>query len=177
MTVMDIFDKRVVDLNMKVKDKEEAIRYLSSLLKKAGYIADIEEFVADIYERERDGITGIGDHIAIPHGKSESVSSMGIAIGKTNGMIEWESLDKKPVNIIFLFAVSKDKYDTEHLKLLGDLAARLGRNNTVNNLRKIKTFEDLIKVFRDETPVNIEDMEELTEDIEIYMERHNNGQK
>ena len=77
---------------------------------------------------------------------------------------------KKPIDIIFLFAVSKNMYDTEHLKLLGDLAARLGRKNTINQLRRMKSFEDLIEAFQDETQVSTEDMEELTEDIEIYME-------
>lgn len=170
MVVMDIFDERVIDLNMKVKDKDEAIRHLSNLLKKAGYISDIEAFVADIYLRESEGVTGIGEHIAIPHGKSESVTRIGIAIGKTDNMIEWESLDNKPVNIIFLFAVSSSMYDTEHLKLLGDLATRLGRNNTIKRLSEMKNFEDLIEAFQDGEQVNSEDMEELTEDFEIVIE-------
>ena len=107
MAVMDVFDKRVVDLDMNVRDKDEAIRYLSSLLKKAGYIADIEEFVNDIYFRENEGITGIGEHIAIPHGKSESVSNIGIAVGKTNHMIPWESLDEKADRYYFFICCIK----------------------------------------------------------------------
>lgn len=170
MSVIDVFDERVIDLNMKVNDKNEAICHLSSLLKKAGYIADVEEFVADIYVRESEGITGIGEHIAIPHGKSESVANIGIAVGKLDNMIEWESLDKKPVNLIFLFAVSKNMYDKKHLKLLGDLAGRLARNNTINKLREMKTFEDLIEAFKDETQATVEDMEELIEDIKISIE-------
>lgn len=171
MAIMEIFDKRIVDLDMNVKNKDEAIRHLSNLLENAGYIADVDEFVNDIYLRESEGITGIGEHIAIPHGKSESVSNIGIAIGKINNMIEWESLDEKPVNIIFLFAVSKNMYDNmEHLKLLGELASRLGRKNTISRLGEMKTFEDLLEAFGDETQVESEDMEELSEDIEIYME-------
>jgi PTS system fructose-specific IIA component len=170
VSVIDVFDKRIVDLNMKVSDKDEAIRHLSSLLEKAGYIENIKEFVLDIHVRESEGITGIGEHIAIPHGKSETVTNIGIAIGKTENMIEWESLDGKPVNIIFLFAVSKNQYDTNHLKLLGDLAGRLGRHNTIKKLKEMITFEDLIEAFQDETQTISEDMEEITEDIEISIE-------
>ena len=170
MSVVDAFDKRVVDLNMNVKDKNAAICHLSNLLKEAGYIRDIDEFVADIYIRENEGITGIGEHIAIPHGKSESVANIGIAVGKLNDMIEWESLDKKPVNLIFLFAVSKNAYDKEHLKLLGELAGRLGRSNTINKLREMKTFEDLIDAFKDEANEISKDMEEITQNIEIIIE-------
>ncbi len=170
MSVLDVFDKRIVDLNMHVKDKKEAIYHLSHLLKEVGYIDDVDQFVEDVYIRESEGITGIGEHIAIPHGKSESVTNIGIAIGKLNHMIEWESLDKKPVDLIFLFAVSKDLYDKEHLKLLAELAGRLGRSNTITKLREMKTFEELIDAFKDETNELSEDMEEFTEDIEVVIE-------
>lgn len=170
MSVLDVLDRRVVDLNMKVKVKDEAIRHLSSLLKEAGYIEDVEEFVKDIYERENEGITGIGEHIAIPHGKSESVRNIGIAVGKLDNMIEWESLDNKPVDLIFLFAVSKNQYDSSHLKLLGDLAGRLGRNNTIKKLREMNDFEDLLEAFGDEAQSIVEDMEIMSGEIEIKYE-------
>ena len=170
MSVLDVLDRRVVDLNMKVKVKDDAIRHLSGLLKEAGYIEDIEEFVKDIYERESEGITGIGEHIAIPHGKSESVRNIGIAVGKLDNMIEWESLDNKPVDLIFLFAVSKNQYDNSHLKLLGDLAGRLGRNNTIKKLREMNDFEDLLEAFGEEAQSIVEDMEILSDEIEIKYE-------
>jgi len=170
LSVLDVLDRRVVDLNMKVKVKDEAIRHLSCLLKEAGYIEDVEEFVKDIYERENEGITGIGEHIAIPHGKSESVRNIGIAVGKLDHMIEWESLDNKPVDLIFLFAVSKNQYDSSHLKLLGDLAGRLGRNNTIKKLREMNDFEDLLEAFGEDTQSIVEDMEILSDEIEIRYE-------
>lgn len=167
MSVLDVLDKRVVDLNMRVKNKDEAIKHLSGLLKEAGYIDNISEFVENIYERESEGITGIGEHIAIPHGKSDSVKNIGIAIGKLENMIEWESLDDKPVDIIFLFAVSKNLYNSQHLKLLGDLAGRLGRNNTISKLRELQSFEDLLEAFGDELEPNASDKEILEDEIDI----------
>jgi len=170
MSFVNIFDKKVVDLNMKSMSKDGAIRHLSDLLKEAGYIADVEEFVADIYLREKDGITGIGEGVAIPHGKSDSVTKIGIAVGRCEDGIEWESLDGKPVRLIFLFAVSKDQYNMSHLKLLGELAGRLGRGRTIINLNKVCTYDELITALSDEEAGSIDDIEELNENIEIHME-------
>ena len=108
MNVREVLDERVIDLNMKAADKKEAITYLAGKLKDAGYIADVEEYVEDIYFRESQGQTGIGNYVAIPHGKSSSVTQVGIAIGKMDQEIEWETLDGKGVKLIFLFAVGKD---------------------------------------------------------------------
>jgi PTS system fructose-specific IIA component len=170
MSVLDIFDKRVVDLNMDVKNKDEAIRLMASHLKDAGYIADVEEFVADIYLREKEGCTGIGEGIAIPHGKSDSVKNIGIAVGKCRHPIDWETLDGKPVEVIFLFCVSKSRYNTDHLKLLGDLAGRLGSGNTIANLKKMKTYDELLQAFQDNSSAPVNDMEEMTDDIEIKIQ-------
>ena len=107
MDIKSVLDDRVIDLEMKAENKEEAITYLAEKLKSAGYIADVEEYVADIYLRESQGQTGIGNYVAIPHGKSDSVTQVGIAIGKLDHEIEWETLDGKGVKLIFLFALGK----------------------------------------------------------------------
>lgn len=101
MNVKDVLDERVIDLNMKAADKKEAITNLAGKLKNAGYIADVESYVKDIYLRESQGQTGIGHYVAIPHGKSDSVTQVGIAIGKMENEIEWETLDGEGVKLIF----------------------------------------------------------------------------
>ena len=83
MAVKEILDDRVIDLNMDAKNKDEVIRHLAGLLKNAGYIEDLEGYVRDVYVRESEGITGIGGHVAIPHGKSDHVDHVGIAVGRT----------------------------------------------------------------------------------------------
>ncbi len=170
MSFVEILDKNIVDLNMQTLTKEDAIKHLSGLLKNAGYISNEEDFISDIYLRESEGITGIGEGIAIPHGKSDSVTRIGIAVGRCEKEIEWASLDGKPVKVIFLFAVSKDQYNAEHLKLLGELAGSLGRGNTSANLCKMRTYEELVEAFTDRGKGTVEDFEELMDDIEIKME-------
>lgn len=148
MQVIDVLDERIIDLHAQAKNKEEVLTYLATKLKKAGYIGDIEEFKKDIYQRESEGLTGIGNYIAIPHGKSDSVTQVGIAIAKLENEIEWETLDEKGVRLVFLFAVSNDhEYARNHMLLLADIARRLGNDEAVEQLLKVTTVEELKKVF------------------------------
>lgn len=148
MNVRDVLDEKVIDLKMKASDKKEAITYLAEKLKEAGYIADVDSYVQDIYFRESQGHTGIGNYIAIPHGKSDSVTQVGIAIGKVENEIEWETLDGNGVKLIFLFAVGNDNENAKtHLRLLAEVARMLGNDETVEKLLSAQTVEDLKAVF------------------------------
>lgn len=148
MNVKEVLDERVIDLQMKAKDKREAIVYLAEKLKDAGYIADVDEYVDDIYLRESQGQTGIGNYVAIPHGKSDSVTQVGIAIGKMEKEIAWETLDGNGVKLIFLFAVGNDNENAKtHLKLLAEVARKLGNDEAIQALLAAETIDDLRDVF------------------------------
>jgi len=148
MTVKEILDKRVIDLKMSADNKDEVIRHLAGLLKKAGYIENLEGYVKDVYLREEEGITGIGSHVAIPHGKSDTVKKAGIAVGRTRQMVEWESYDEEPVDIFFLFAVpSGNDGAKEHLRLLAELAGKLGNESIMGRLQAASTYEELLETF------------------------------
>lgn len=148
MAVREILDQRVIDLDMKVKSKAEVLEHLVQLLKKAGYIDDLPGYLKDVYLREQEGITGIGNHVAIPHGKSDSVERVGIAIGRTKEMIEWESYDGEPSDLFFLFAVPSDSEGAkDHLKLISELAAKLGNNKTMEKLQTARSYEELLEAF------------------------------
>ena len=91
---------------------------------------------------------GIGNYVAIPHGKSDSVTQVGIAIGKVEDEIAWETLDGKGVKLIFLFAVGNDNENARtHLKLLAEVARTLGNDDAVQALLAAETVEDLKAVF------------------------------
>ncbi|CUX64317.1 MULTISPECIES: PTS sugar transporter subunit IIA [Clostridia] len=148
MAVKEILDKRVIDLKMKAVNKDEVIRHLAGLLKKAGYVEDLEGYIKDVYLREEEGITGIGGHVAIPHGKSEFVDKVGIAVGRTEQMVEWESYDEEPVDLFFLFAVPSDSEGAKgHLRLIAELAGKLGNEAIMGKLQAASTYEDLLDAF------------------------------
>lgn len=148
MAVKEILDDRVIDLNMDAKNKDEVIRHLAGLLKNAGYIEDLEGYVRDVYVRESEGITGIGGHVAIPHGKSDHVDYVGIAVGRTRDMIDWESYDGEPSRLFFLFAVPAHSDGAkDHLRLIAELAGKLGNDNTMRRLQTAASYDDLLEAF------------------------------
>lgn len=148
MGLEEILDDRIICVGLPAKDKEQAITMLSQKLKDAHYIDDVESFKKDIYYRESLGTTGIGDYVAIPHGKSENVSKIGIAIGKLDHEIEWETIDGKGVKIIFLFAVSDNhEYARNHMLLLTEIASALGDEEAVKKLLDANSVDEIKNVF------------------------------
>ena len=148
MAVKEILDKRVIDLDMTAKTKDEVIRHLAGLLMEAGYIQDLEGYVKDVYLRESEGITGIGNHVAIPHGKSDYVDHVGLAVGRTRDMVEWESYDEQPSDLFFLFAVPADSEGAkDHLRLIAELAGKLGNDSIMKELQTAKSYDELLEAF------------------------------
>ena len=97
----------MIDLDTDAIDKDGVIRHLAGLLKAAGYVGSGKLYIRDVYLRESEGITGIGGHVAIPHGKSDYVDQVGICLlGRTRERIQRESDDGEP---FFLFAVPSDR--------------------------------------------------------------------
>lgn len=146
--IRSVLDSRTIRINLDAKNKKDAITQLSQTLADANYIDDVPSFVKDIYVREAEGITGIGDGIAIPHGKSDYVTNVGVAIGLLKRGIEWESLDEQPISIVILFAVSNDVDAAKNqLKLLSLFAGRLGHKTVIQNLQQANTIEEVISAF------------------------------
>lgn len=143
-TVETVLDPKIVKFSMEAKTKDEVIRELSSLLYSQGYIDDFEAFVKDVYLREKEGITGLGNNVAIPHGKSSCVKKPAIAIGTTKCLIDWESYDDQPACLFFLFAVPSDVEGSRtHLKLLSQLATKLADEQLLDKVKQAKTFNQM----------------------------------
>lgn len=148
MEVKDIIDLNIVKTNMNVSTKDEVIRELTTLLHTHNYVHDIEGFMKDIYAREAEGQTGIGNYVAIPHGKSEFVDKIGVAIGINESEIPWESLDGNGAKVVILFAVGNDSEGANsHLKLLSLFARKLGNDEVIEKLLLAKNADDVVIAF------------------------------
>ncbi|GIO19003.1 PTS fructose transporter subunit IIA [Oceanobacillus oncorhynchi subsp. incaldanensis] len=148
MDVKDIIDVNTIKINMNAKSKEEALIELANLLLENEYITDIEGFMKDIYDREAEGQTGIGNYIAIPHGKSDFVQKLGVAIGISEEEIPWETLDGNGVKGIILFAVGNDNEGAQnHLKLLSLFARKLGNDEVIKKLLHASKREEAKEAF------------------------------
>lgn len=148
MEAKDAIDINLIKTNLSFETKSEIIHFLSETLKENDKINDIDGFVSDVYKREEQGQTGIGNFVAIPHGKSKFVNKPSVVIGINEKEIPWESLDGKGVRVVVLFAVGNDDMAAkEHLKLLSIFARKLGNDDVIKNLINSETKDDVIETF------------------------------
>ena len=146
--VAKIIDPNNIKTNLVGETKDEVLKELATVLLQNHYITDVDGFMADIYAREEEGQTGIGNYIAISHGKSPYVDRIGVAIGVIENEIPWESLDGKGVKGIILFAVGDDNEGAqEHLKLLSLFARKLGNDEVIEQLIQAKDADEVVAAF------------------------------
>jgi len=145
--ISQVLTKDLVSLDIQSRSKTGAIEELTDLLVAHGDVIDKQRFIDDVLLRETEGMTGLGQGVAIPHGKSKAVKNTTLAIGISKNDIAWESLDNKPVNIIILFAVKDTDANTLHIKLLQKVAILLADETFIERLHNIKTKEELIELF------------------------------
>ncbi|QYN56924.1 PTS sugar transporter subunit IIA [Lactobacillus panisapium] len=144
--IAKIINPNLIKLNLKAITKKEVINELSDLLKLDNDIDNKQVFVKDVFKRETEGETGIGQGVAIPHGKSTAVKNTTIAIGLSNHPIPWETLDDQPVTAVILFAVRDQDASTLHLKLLQQVAILLSDDDFIDKLHHAKTKEKVIQL-------------------------------
>ena len=147
MTVSDVLKSDRIALHLKSDTKESALRELTELLYKSGALTDKDAFLNDVLTRESISTTGIGNGIAIPHGKSANVLETTVAIGRCEKELEWESVDDKPVNFIVLLAVNENDKTGVHVKLLSQMARKLASEETCKRLVNAKTAEEITSIF------------------------------
>ena len=147
MNVAEVLKKERIDLKISAQTKKEALEKLTELLDRSGALTDKEAFLGDVLRREEISTTGIGNGIAIPHGKSASVAETTVAIGRLENAVEWESVDDKPVKLVVLLAVSESDKGTSHVKLLSNMARKLASEENCRRLLEAQSGEELINIF------------------------------
>lgn len=130
MLLTEILDPACVVVPMNAGDKRTAIEELVDLLATCGKADDPARLLAAVMEREATRSTGIGNGLAIPHGKSASVNELVMAIGKPAKPIDFESIDGQPVSLIILLASPLDQTGP-HIQAL----ARISRLMTIEPFR------------------------------------------
>ncbi|WP_270262734.1 PTS sugar transporter subunit IIA [Lactobacillus panisapium] len=148
--IAKIVSPDLIKLNLVGTSKKDVIDELSDLLKRDNDIDNKQVFVKDVFKRETEGETGIGQGVAIPHGKSPAVKNTTIAIGLSDHPIPWETLDDKPVTAVILFAVRDQDASTLHLKLLQQVAILLSDDEFINKLHHAKTKGSVIQLLCNE---------------------------
>lgn len=147
MKITEMIDNNLISLDLKIDNKKEALRKMVGLLKKGDKIQSEDIFLKKIIEREREGSTGFGREIAVPHGKSETVNELSLAIGRLNKGVEYNSLDGRKVKLIFMVA-DYQGYSPEYLKLVSNLVSWLRDDEFRNNLLSAENKSEFLDFFR-----------------------------
>ena len=124
MKITDLLSTSAIQINGSANSKEELISKMVDLMANNGNIINKEEYKRVVLEREKEGTTGIGEGIAIPHGKTDAVSKPGLAAMVVPNGVEFNSLDGQPARLIFLIAAPNTK-DNVHLDVLSRLSTLL----------------------------------------------------
>lgn len=145
MRITDLLDARSISLTGTPKTKSEALDQIIDLMVRSGKINDREAYRAQVYAREEESTTGIGEGIAIPHGKCDAVTKPGLAAMVIKDGVEFDSLDGRPVTLMFLIAAPNTK-DNVHLDVLSKLSVLLMDENFADNLRNAKSVDEFLKI-------------------------------
>ncbi len=149
MQILDFLSSDAIKISLESKNKKDVIKELVELLVKTGKVKDKKKMVQTLVEREDLGSTGIGQGIAIPHGKSDTVTDLAAAFGLSPEGISFDSLDGEPVNIFFLL-VAPEGAAGAHLKALARISSLLKDKYFRKTLLVAKTPEEVVKIIQEE---------------------------
>ena len=144
MRIIDLLKSGAIELNTSVATKEEAIDKLVALHDAVGNLADRQEYKHEILLREEQGTTAIGEGIAVPHAKSDSVKVPGLSAITVKGGVDYEAPDGKPSDILFMIAAPMD--GDLHLEILSRLMVMLMEPEFCNALRNAKTAGEFLQI-------------------------------
>jgi nitrogen PTS system EIIA component len=149
MRILDFLSEKNISVDLKAKNKREVIEELVDLLVKSGQVLDKKKMVQILLEREDLGSTGIGQGIAIPHGKSETAKELTAAFGLSHAGVPFEALDGEPVHIFFLL-VAPEGTAGAHLKALARISGLLKDKYFRKKLLGVQAVPEVISVIQEE---------------------------
>ncbi|MBM4112266.1 MAG: PTS sugar transporter subunit IIA [Phycisphaerae bacterium] len=124
MNILEILRPQCIRVPLASPDKQGAIDELVDLLATDGRIADADAVKKAVWERETQRSTGIGEGLAIPHGKCAAVRELAMAVGRPTAPINFDAIDKKPVRLLVLLVSPVDKISM-HIQALGRVSRLL----------------------------------------------------
>lgn len=145
MRITELLARESIELNGSPKSKSEALDQMVELMAKSGKLTDKEAYRAQVYAREEESTTGVGDGIAIPHGKCDGVARPGLAAMVVKDGVDFAAMDDEPVSLIFLIAAPNTE-DNVHLDVLSKLSVLLMNDEFTAKLKNAKTVEEFLQI-------------------------------
>ena len=149
VNLIDFLPQTAIQVELKSQTKKEVLKELVQVLSSAHSVKNSPDILEALLEREELGSTGIGQGIAIPHGKSDSVGGVVAALGISKRGIDFDSLDGEPVHTFFMLIAPSNSAGV-HLKILAKISRLLKDKFFRQALREAKTPEEALKLIKDE---------------------------
>ena len=149
MKLTDILDESSIVADLQASNKTEALEVLVEAMTKSNQTVDKQEILNVLLEREELGSTGIGDGIAIPHGKSKKITQIISGFGLSKQGIAFDSLDGKPAHLFFLLVAPEDSVGT-HLKVLARISRMLKNVDFRKKLLEANSQHEIYQIISEE---------------------------
>lgn len=145
-TLKKLLTRDVVFLDLKADNKDDIIEEMVDGLRLSGRLSDKKAALEAIAEREERMSTGMENGIAIPHGKTDSVNSLVVAIGRKGEGVDFNSIDGKPARI-FIMTLSPRSHTGPHLQFLAEVSKLLRDAESRRRLLEAANVEEVIRIF------------------------------
>lgn len=155
MKISEILEEKLVVTNLPGSTKEEIINAMIDVVSRSSKVLDKEKVRTAVFDREKIASTGVGNGFAIPHGKTDAVSDIVASFGITKEAINYQSLDEKPVRLVFLL-IGKDNLVGPHIKLLSRISRLMNKEEFRSKLLTLQTAKEVLETFRQEEATYLE---------------------
>lgn len=155
MKLKDILSDDLIVIPLKSRTKEDIIKEMVNYLHKKKKIDDVNKIMKAILDREKVMSTGVGDRVAIPHGKAEGVKDIVALFGIAENDIDFHSIDNKPVRLVFLLVGPPDKTGP-HLKALSRISRLMHKQEFRDQLLNSHTPKEVLEIIDKEEEKNFE---------------------
>lgn len=145
MQLEQIFKIEFINADLLARNKEEALLEMVNTIIRGGLKLNSASILEILKQRESLGSTGIGEGVAIPHGKVSDLNDIVIAFGRSIEGITYDSLDGKPVHLLFLLLAPENSAG-QHLKILAKISKMLKEPSFRKKLLKARSQSDLYKI-------------------------------
>jgi len=149
MKILDILDKRMIIPQLASREKEGVLRELVRAILGVEKQVHEERLMEILLEREKLGSTGIGEGVAIPHGKSKDVQRLLASFGRSLPGVDFQSMDGNPAHLFFLLVAPENSAGI-HLKALARISRLLKDNTFRNRLMGASRAEEIYSLFSEE---------------------------
>ena len=149
MKISEILEEKLVVTHLPGTAKDDIINAMVDIVSQSSKVLNKEKVRTAIFDREKIMSTGVGNGFAIPHGKTDAVSEIVAAFAVTAEPINYQSLDDKPVRLVFLL-VGRENLVGPHIKLLSRISRLMNKEEFRNKLLGLQTPHDVIDAFKQE---------------------------